>query len=102
MIGGQDEALEPGLEPKVAYDIYLLGKIPFGENELRSSENFRSGCEILRLGVLAENQQLAACACVLLYEKQSLLYELLSSFENFKSGREILRLGVLIEKWDVR
>ena len=55
----------------------MFGKIPFFENELRSSENFRSGFQIFRLGVLAEKWQLAACACVLLYEKQSLLYELI-------------------------
>ena len=52
MIGEQNEALKPGLEPKVAYDIYLLGKIPLGENKFRSSENFPSGCEISRLGAL--------------------------------------------------
>ena len=48
------------MEPKVAYDVYLVRKIPFGENEFSSSDNFPSGCEILRLGALAEKMQLAA------------------------------------------
>ena len=52
LIGEQDEAPKPGIEPKVAYDIYLVRKTPFSQNELRRSENFRSGCEILRLGAL--------------------------------------------------
>ena len=69
--------MKPGVEPKVAYEPQVFRKNPFGKNELRSSEDFRSGFQILRLGVLAEKWQLAACACALLYEKQSLLYELL-------------------------
>ena len=36
LIGEQDKVLEPGLEPKVAHYQYLLKKIPFSENELRS------------------------------------------------------------------
>ena len=46
------------------------------ENEISSFENFESGREILRLGVLIEKWQIFYIACVLFYEKHSLLHEL--------------------------
>ena len=51
----------------------------FSENELRGFENFRSGFQIFRLGVLIEKWQLAVPARVLLYEKRSFISELFSS-----------------------
>ena len=75
------------------------GKILFFENELRSFEHFRSGREIFRLGALIKKWQLALTACVLLYEKQSFLYELLERAVNRQPG---LPPGELVEQTQIR
>ena len=58
-----NEVLETRLEQKYEYDLYLVGKIVFAQNELRRFENFQSGCGILCLGVLAEKWA-TSCDCV--------------------------------------